>query len=321
MAEVKKVVQRIYQFDLKNCELEDGNEMISTDRGNEFVNTFIKRDLDKGIIITPTGYTKGLVYKSSNGGEFYNNPDWIPDVVTFSYNLFGLKKNSFYRVTIKSRNSRKYNRLLDVTEDRSLIVSDDNEELLINADLSNEMGTKEYSAIFRACSTECTLFFKIGKIYISDIILDEVELAIEDKVTEEKTQTVEFDTGKSNIVSFGVFSCDNIPTANPNVFVEIPRITGKGLLLFFNKKTNIYYLERDNKEDSIGSSFSSANYLVNFNFNKAPHASYTIEDVSPDISPNSLKQGYISFKIKEDGIEKLYQHSNGRLSFVVEKIL
>jgi len=320
MADIKKVIQRLYQFDLKNCELEDGNEMISTDHGNEFVNTFIKRDLDNGVIITPTGYTKGLVYKSTNNGEFYNNPDWIPDVVSFSFNMFGLKKNSFYRITVKSRNSRRYNRLLDTTEDRSLIVSDDNEELLINKDLSEELITKEYSAIFRASSTECNLYFKIGKIYITDIILDEVLLVSEDKPEVEATK-IEFDTGKSNIVGFGVFSCDNINLTNANTFTEIPRITGKGLLLFVNKKTNTYYLERDNKEDSIGGSFTSASYIVNFNFNKAPHASYIIEDASTEISPNSLKQGYISFKILENGVEKIYQHSNGRLTFLVEKVL
>ena len=52
MVDIKKVNQRIYEFDLKNCELEDGNELITT-QVNEFVNTFIKRDLDKGIMVTP----------------------------------------------------------------------------------------------------------------------------------------------------------------------------------------------------------------------------------------------------------------------------
>ena len=36
MAEIKKVVQRVYQFDFSKCTLIDGNEMISTEHGNEF---------------------------------------------------------------------------------------------------------------------------------------------------------------------------------------------------------------------------------------------------------------------------------------------
>ena len=42
MVDIKKVNQRIYEFDLKNCELEDGNELITT-QVNEFVNTFINQ--------------------------------------------------------------------------------------------------------------------------------------------------------------------------------------------------------------------------------------------------------------------------------------
>ena len=35
MSDVKKVITRIYEFDLKNCELNDGDEMIPTEHGNE----------------------------------------------------------------------------------------------------------------------------------------------------------------------------------------------------------------------------------------------------------------------------------------------
>ena len=46
MAEVKKIVQRLYEFDLSHCELNDGDEFISTDHGNEFVNN-LSRELVK----------------------------------------------------------------------------------------------------------------------------------------------------------------------------------------------------------------------------------------------------------------------------------
>ena len=129
MAEIKKVVQRVYQFDFSKCTLIDGNEMISTEHGNEFVNTFIKRDIDKGIIVTPVGYSKGMIYKTTNGGEIASPSSWFPDIINFAFNVYGLKKNSYYRLTVKAKNYRKYNSLTDVTSDRSLEVSNDNQEL------------------------------------------------------------------------------------------------------------------------------------------------------------------------------------------------
>ena len=204
MVDIKKVNQRIYEFNLKNCELEDGNELI-TDQVNEFVNTFIKRDLDKGIMVTPSGYTKGLVYKSTNNGEVYNKAEWAPDIVKFSFNVFGLKKNAFYRIMVIGRNTHKYNRLTDITDDRTLEVSDDNQELLINENLENDFENKQYCGIFRATSNEMNLFFRIGKIYINNIIIDEVVLMSEDK-EEEEIPEVSLEEGKSQIKAYGVFS-------------------------------------------------------------------------------------------------------------------
>ena len=320
MTEIKKVVQRIYEFDLSNCELEDGNEMINTDHGNEFVNTFVLRDMDKGIIVTPGGYSKGLMYKSTNGGEFYNPTDWLPDLVDFSLNIYGLKKNAFYRVTVIGRNARKYNRLTDVTENRKLEVTDDSQVLLINADLSDNMNNKEYSGIFRASNVEHNLYFSLGKIYINNIIIDEVELVKDDTTEVAIENDVEFDSGKSNIVAYGVFSPNTLNNNNGR-YSELERITGKGLSLYYDKTDNKYILERDNIEDTINSSFTNANYVVDINFNKAPYASYVITDISADISTNTLKQGYIKFQIYDNGKAVKYDRANGRFTFTVTKIL
>ena len=85
MAEIKKVVQRVYQFDFSKCTLIDGNEMISTEHGNEFVNTFIKRDIDKGIIVTPVGYSKGIKKKKKNGGETASPSTCKTDIINFAF--------------------------------------------------------------------------------------------------------------------------------------------------------------------------------------------------------------------------------------------
>ena len=72
MVNIKKVIENVYKFNLDNCTLVSGDEMVVTANGNEFVNTFIYRDFDKGIIVTPSGYTRGLIYKSNDNGMFYN---------------------------------------------------------------------------------------------------------------------------------------------------------------------------------------------------------------------------------------------------------
>lgn len=321
MADVKKVLQRIYNFDLKKCTLTDGEEMIPTEHGNEFVNTFIKRDLDNGIIVTPGGYTRGLVYKASNGGEFYNSPDWLPETENFLLNVYGLKKGAFYRVTVVARNTRKYNRLLDVTENRKLEVLSESQELLINADVSEALSNTSYDGIFRATSMEENIYFSIGKIYVSDIIIDEVEIARDNSEDEEKKQDFELDNGKSNIVAYGVFSCDSLNETGR--YAELSRITGKGINLYFDKNEQKYILERDNIEDTIGASFTNANFIIDINTNKAPRLNrYQIVDVSADVSPNTLKQGFLKFEILDINNKPCrYDVHSGRLTFIIKKIL
>lgn len=317
MAEVKKVIQRIYNFDFSKAPLLDKQELMITETGNEFVNTFIRRDFDKGIIITPSGYTRGLVYEAADNGSITNPPTWYPDIISFNLNIYGLKRNGFYRLTVKAKNTTVYNSLTDTTDDRNLQITNDNQELLINEDLSNIKDFKPCETIFRANSNECNLLFKLGKITINDIIIDEVE--INGDIKEEKEEKLEcsFDSGKSNIVAYGVFMKSNIESKR---FTEMQKITGKGINLYFDKNSSEYILERDNYEDSIGAPFTNANYIVDFNFNKAPHAEYEITDISNDASPNTLKQGYIRFKMKncENGF---YNIENGRLAFIITKIL
>lgn len=322
---IKKIVQRIYEFNLQNCTLEDGNEMININGINEFVNAFRLRDLDKGVIITPANYIKGLVYKSTNGGEFYNNPSWEPDIITFSYNLFGLKKGAFYRVIIKGRNTRPYNRLIDTTEDRSLEVSNDQGELIIDTEFKDETKNTEIEGFFRANGNEANLFFRIGKIYINNIFIDEVEL-LEETVEEElPTPDVEL-LEEPKTLTYSVFNLK--PEIKPGFqgrYIELNRLCGDGLLLYYDKTTKKYILERDNRTDIISQPFTNLNYLIDINFNKVPNkgifAYHCIDDISTDVSPNTLKQGYITFEfddIKGDPVE--YTNENARLSVLISQI-
>lgn len=325
MTEIKRIIQRIYNFDYSKCELADSDEFIATEHGNEFTNTFICRDLDKGIIVTPSEYVKGLVYKSTDGGYIYNPPSWIPDIVGFAFNIYGLKKNAYYRLTVKTKNTSKYNPLVDITDDRGIeIVNNATQELMLKEDISEVMTFSDFSVIFKANSVEETLNFKIGKIAIKDIVIDEVELMLdveEEQIAEEDT-LVEFDSGKSNTVAYAVFNCD-CDVDVKHKYTEMPKTTGKGLNLYFDKDTTEYILERDNYEDTIQSAFTNANYVVDFLFTKAPYASYMITGVSNDVSPNTLKQGFIKFKIidMETNQPVKYSRPHARLAFMVRKIL
>jgi hypothetical protein len=155
-------------------------------------------------------------------------------------------------------------------------------------------------------------------------MLDEVELTMEMLENEVNSEPiVELDSGKSNIVAYGVFSGDVVNDA-PNIrYAEFSRITGKGVNLYFDKNAKEYILERDNYEDSIGDSFTRANYVIDINLNKAPGATYVITDVSADISPNTLKQGYLTFKLTDvlKNSTGIYKRENGRIAIIVRKIL
>lgn len=319
---IKKVIKNIYSFDLKKCSLQSGSEMILTNHGNEFVVNFRKRDIDSGLIITPGNYTKGLIYKSTNGGEFYNNPGWVPDLVMFSYDLFGLKKGAFYRITIKGRNTRIYNRLLDITDNRKLEITNGSSELVLEHDFSDDLENVSVDGIFRSNSVEEILFFTMGKIYINNIIIDEVEILANDETENEKNEENINHLKSKEVSAYAVFSLK--PEESKVRYSKLERVSGYGVNLYYDKNSASYILERDTQEDTLGASFTNSNFIVDFNFNKVVNYgifdNYSIVEVSNDIAPNSLKQGFIRFQLIKNGKPILYNNDNGRLIALISEI-
>lgn len=323
---IKRVIRQIYQFNLTNCMLNSGEEMVTTAYGNEFTNTFKMRDLDNGIIITPSNYSQGLVYKSTNGGEFYNPTGWAPDLVQFSYNFFGLKKGAFYRVSVIGRNVSPFNRITDITDDRSLEVTDDQQDLIVTADLTENLDNATFTGVFRATSNEANLHFRIGKIYINNIILEEVEIATEESAEEEVIQNVTLENGSFEVAAYCVFSF--VPTiADPTKYngkyLELNRITGKGLNLYYNKIEKTFLIERDNIEDTLGEAFTLVHYTIDINTNKMVSKNvferYQIVKISPDVSPNTLKQGYIEFEFIKDNKPVEIKGNLDRIAIIVNR--
>jgi hypothetical protein len=322
---IKKIVDRIYEFNFKESELVDGNEIIATETASEFVMTFRKRDLDRGIIVTPSGYKKGLVYKSSNGGEFYNNPSWIPDIVNFSLNVYGLKKGHFYKLTVTGRDTGNNT---VITSDRSLTVSNEEKELLIDEKLNGVKENREHHSIFRSIDNEANLLFKIGKIYINNITIDEIEL-IGDKQgqkQEAEASTAEVHDGKIRAVAYGIFTTEATTGSDyKGRYVPMTRYSGKGISLYLDKTTNEYVIERDNEQDTVGESFTNINYSVDINLNKVVNkglfSHYDITEVSAEASPNTLKQGFIRFDFVDvSGKVVYYGNKNSRILITVSKI-
>lgn len=323
MADIKKVVRNIYKFDFSKTTLIDGNEIMATDYSSEFVDNFRKRDLDNGIIVTPVGYRRGLVYKYTNGGEFYNNPEWDANLITFSLDIFGLKNKAFYRITVKGRNTHRY-RVTDYTEDRSLIVSDSNQELLLKENLENTDNNTDFSAIFRATSNEINLYFTIGKIFVNDIIIDEIELMNDNTEVEDIKDDI-LAEGKLSIAAYGIYEPQpviNDTSSFKGRYLEMTKLAGKGLILFYDTKTSSFVLERDNANDILGASFTNINYIVDINTEKLCGCSgHYAKDIDVDISPNTIKQGYINYIFLNSKNEAgSYKDFSGRLIVLVYKL-
>jgi len=319
---IKKIKDRVYEFNFKSSELTDGSEIITTDTMSEFVMAFRKRDLDKGVIVTPSGYTKGLVYKSTNNGEFYNNPSWIPDIVSFALNVYGLKKGHFYKLTVISRDTGNNT---VITTDRRLTVSNEDKELLLDENVKGIKENTEFHTIFRSNDNETNLLFRIGKIFINNIIIDEIEL-VSEEVQEIDLAPSEIGEGKIRLAAYGVFTTESIVEADyKGRYVPMTRYTGKGINLYLDKNTNQYVIERDNAEDVISESFTNVNYSVELNMNKVVNkghfSQYNICEVSPDVSPNTLKQGFIKFEFVDDsGKTVSYTNKSGRILIQIYKL-
>jgi len=319
---IKKVKDMIYQFDFSNVALVNGEELVVKNNVSEFVMALRKRDLDRGIIVTPSGYRSGLVYKSTNDGELYNHPSWIPDIVTFALNIYGLKKNHFYKVTVIGRDTGTNT---VITTDRTLRVTNEDRELIIDADLKGVNDNKDFCGIFRTPDNETNLFFSIGKIFLSNIIVEEIDVLLDQaEVCNNPDEMI--NEGKLQLAAYGVFTTQALNRDEyKGRYLQMSRCTGKGINLYFDKNTNQYILERDNVNDVLGEAFTNLNYMVDFNFNKVTNknifSQYNICEVSTDLSPNTLKQGFLKFEFADSNNNPVaYINSDGRIIILIYKL-
>ena len=316
---IKRIVKNIYSIDYSQIKLEDKNEFIVDKNGvSDFVNGLKLIDKDNGIIVMPINYTNGLFYSSENGGEIYSSPKFEPEIVNFSFDLMGLKRNSFYKLTITARtagNNSFYN------SNRKATISTSTGELILEHDFKDDVDNTSITGVFCAVSQEIIINFAIGKINIKNITIDEVELVQETIESEEKPTEI-IKNGSFELAAYGIFEA--LPYTDSVRFVQLQDISSHGISLFFDNNTKEYIIERDNKNDVVSDCITNMRYILYIDLNKNANyqkfIGYAMTEISSNISPNTLKQGFYKFVLtKPDNTPYRIQQS-GRIGIYLFKL-
>lgn len=318
-AAIKRIVKNIYNIDYSKIKIDNKNEFIVDKNGvSDFVNGLKLIDKDNGVIVMPLNYTNGLFFSEENGGEIYSSPKFEPEIVPFSFDIIGLKRDAYYKLTLKAKtsgNNTFYN------SNRKAIISTSTGELVLEHDFKDNTEYVSITGIFCALSTEVILNFSIGKISIKDISIDEVEL-VEEEITTEETATEVVHSNTIELAAYGIFEL--LPYTDNVRFVKLQEISAHGISLFFDNNTLEYIIERSNTNDVVGDCITNMRYVLNIDLNKNVNYqkfnTYAITEISSNISNNTLKQGYYKFVLlKQDGTKYRIQQS-GRIGIYIYKL-
>lgn len=320
MNDIKKVIQNIYRIDWTKQLVSDKDEYLVSRNLDEFKSSFRRLDKTTGTLVSFEGYSGGLFYSNDDERCIYSSPNMSPEKVNFRINMFGLKRNSFYLLSIKAKTTGN-NEL--ITKNRDLIITTDAQELLVSEDLTQVKDYQNYYGIFKANSNEVNIFVEMGKICISEINIDEVELV--EEATEEEIALETIQSMSLEVAAYGWFSLNpDIEETFKGKHLLVQKYAALGIALYFNKETNEFIIERDNVNDVLGNSFTTINYLVQINMNKVVYkdfVNYKITEVSSELSPNTLKQGYIKFALIDKNGENVTPDSvEGKINILVIKL-
>ena len=326
MKNIKKIIREIYKFDFSNNVLEDGDEILSRDKDylDELIILLKKNDTANGIVVVPSGYNNGLFYKSSNNGEILNDPTWMPEIVSFNLNVYGLKKNHWYKLTTIGRSSGTNN---IISSDRRILLKTPDGNLLQEHELKNVLDSNECkSSLFKADSNEMVINMTLGKVFLNNVILEEVEL-YEDIEKEDIADLVYSDNYKQ-LVAHGTFLLNPVKDKYSKRFIELIKTTGQGINLYYDKNTFEYILERDNTQELLTEPFTNTKYIIEVNTTKIPKYvkntlmfdDFVTTEVSTDISRNTIKSGYVKFAFIKNNKIVDYRKDTNRLSVLVYKL-
>jgi hypothetical protein len=331
--DIKKIKQEIYRFNFINSELEDRYAILSVNEEglDELLIALKKTDFDNGISVIPAGYTSGLYYSSKNDGEIYSSPYKIPDIVKFRLSFDGLRRNGWYRLKVISRDYGSNDDIATIADDRSLYVTTSNNELLVDEDLSNVEDNKEFISIFKSTSNEIDLIFKMGSIYISDIIVEEIipDLKVEEE-DEEFPHTI-IGEGKYRLYGWGIYDLNmNVPQEHTS-YTRITQLSGQGISLFYDSKNNEICLERDGTDSTMIDPFTDSKYVIELNENKITnydkskkeniYDKIVLTEINSDLSPNTRELGFVKYAFIKNGNKIKFSNSDSKLTIFIWKIV
>ena len=327
--DIKKIKKEIYKFNFINSELEDRFAILSINEDglDELLIALKKTDFENGISVIPSGYTSGLYYSNLFDGEIYSSPYKLPDITDFRLDIDGLKSNGWYRIKVLARDYGDNDMISTLSSDRSLYVTTSNNELLIDDDLTNVSENKEYDAIFKSTSSEISLIFKIGSIFISNIIIEEIEPDTQEEQEELFPHNI-IGEGKYKLHAWGIYNMNlNLPQGNSS-FIRLTQLGGQGLALFYDIKNDELCLERDNINTTLIEPFTNNSYVIEMNTNKVVqykeeliYDNFINTSVSPDLSPNTRELGFTKYAFIKNGKKIKYSNDNSKLTVMIWKIV
>jgi hypothetical protein len=177
------------------------------------------------------------------------------------------------------------------------------------------------SSIFKAEAVEDKFSVQVGKIYLRNIVIEEIEM-VENAPEEEETPDNSYEPGKEQLVGYGIFSM-GIPDG-VNRRREVKKLSGKGIVLYYDSIENVYTLERDNDNDTINENLANGNIIVDININKMNSENmfthYNVLEVSSDISPATLKGGYLRLRFMNHDAQAVVNDPNSKLLIRISKL-
>lgn len=327
-SQVKKIKKSVYELSFAGCPLEDKDEFAIRNGISEFTTSFKTTDTTKAVV-TPGGYGgKGMFYSVEDDGSFYSSPNFDPDMLTFNFDILGLRKGAFYQLTVKAKDAGKTSLPVEITKDRSLTVSNDVNDLVIKRDLTGVDEPAACHGIFRAYGTEAVLYFSIGKISISGIAIEEIEVDVGDSSKDEDEPASTIGIATLRVAAYGIFEIRPAQQLGSSKlrWSALPKLGGMGILCFYDERLQEFSIERDAANDILGDALSEPKFEIQIDLNKAVgynrFSGYSITAVSSDVSENTLKAGSVRFALVDWQGRKVDPSAlDGRMMVIVRKVM
>jgi hypothetical protein len=246
---------------------------------NEVTGTHLIPYFDREIKSTQTG----LFYKDNS---IYNHPIYGESLISFRLSLTGIKMGSFYRIRFILSSLDTF---VEGASSKTYIVLN-GKDIVYNKDVPKEETNIDYT--FKSEASVINIAVTIGKVYIKDIIFEEVEVS-EPVVSQSSVFEV---PDLVNLKAYAVFRPSMLHNRDKTIS-KFPLLRGIGINVMYNKETDLIIIERNRENDVIQENIGLCKYLIDIKcFNSGYVSDHKIGD-GP--SPFSGFNGYSTFRLNE----------------------